>query len=1081
MKKLVLIFTALLFVTGNVLIAQNLRITGTVTEQGTGLPLPYVSIMVKGTTTGVNSLDNGTYTINAAPNATLVFSFMGYKTVEVPVNNRTKIDLEMAQEALSLDQVVMVAYGTAKKESITGSISSVNSTSIEKRPISSVSGILEGQAAGVQVNNTYGQPGSDANIRIRGFTSVNGDNSPLYVMDGVPFNGNISDINPQDIESISVLKDAASSALFGNRASNGVILITTKKGKSDKIQLSASASQGFYNRGLKEYEKLNPYEYMEVMWKGARNNYMSTQPTVYPTKEIANSAASNTLISTYLKYNIFNKPNSGLFDSNGKIVSDAKILPGYDDLDWFKAIERVGYRQDYQINGNAASDKGSYYFSAGYLGEDGYVNSSDFKRFTARTNISIQPKKWLKLGMILSGSHQISNFSEGDPANPTQFINQFFFARNIAPIYPIYYHNMETGEYILDSNGNKIYDNGSIYSRPQYLDRHIVWEKELNKDITYRNTLGGQAFAEFDLYKGLKFITKADISLRNSENQGYDNAVIGDGAGNKGRANRTFYRYKNYTFQQQLTWSKEFGLHNIDLLAGHENYSYNYSYHYGFKTTETFSQGPELINFTDITTLTGYQVDYRTESYLSRARYNYDNKYFFETSFRRDGSSRFYKENRWGNFWSIGGSWTVSKEGFMAGTANIINSLKVRSSYGEVGNDASADFYAHMALYGLNQNANLGAVYKSQNEALDLQWETSTSLGVGIDASILDRMNLTFDYFDKRSKDLLFNVNLPLSAGATSTTVAEATVTKNLGSVSNRGVEFVFDADILRTKNFKWNVGFNATHYVNKIIRLPEQNRENGIISGTKRYVEGGGIFDFWLDKFVGVDQMTGRSLYLPDLDKFYIGTPEDGKTEIPSQYVVTIGDQKYTTYVTYSKKDWSGKAIPDLFGSFNTSFRFKNFDLSMLCTYSLGGKTLDNSYRNLMTALATPTALHKDLLKAWDGVPQGITETSPNRIDPKGIPVLDYSLSLYNDAVSDRFLQDASYLVIKNITLSYSFPKKITNKMNISSLSLNASIDNLATFTTLTGMDPQQSFAGLNNNGFVTARVLSLTINIKL
>ncbi len=1081
MKRFSLVITAILFSTLNVLFAQDIRVTGTVTEFGTDEPMAFVTVHLKGTTRGTTTLDDGSYVINAPANGTLVYSFVGYKTVEVPVENRAVIDVQIEYDAVTLGEVVMVAYGTAPRESITGSISSVNTKAIEKRPVSSVSGVLEGQAAGVQVNNTYGEPGSDATIRIRGFGSVNGSNAPLYVVDGVPFSGSISDLNPQDIESISVLKDAASSALFGNRASNGVILISTKRGSSNTIQLTANVNQGIYNRGIKEYERLDAKEWMEVMWKGHRNNLLISQPDSYPTVQSANQEATQTLVPTYLKYNIFNAPETALFDSNGNMLPTVDILPGYDDLDWNDYIERLGYRQDYTVTGNAASDKSSYYFSAGYLDEEGYVKSSDFQRFTGRANISVQPRKWIKAGLTLSGSHQIANSTTGDAGSPTTYVNPFYYGRNMSPIYPVYLHDMETGEYLLDSEGNKQYDNGNMYGRPQNLDRHIVWETALNMDRTYRNTLGSQAYVDINFLKDFKFTLKGDMSLRNTENQTYNNATIGDGAGNKGRASRTFYRYKNYTFQQQLTWKKEFGLHNVDLLAGHENYSYNYSYTYGYKTTETFEGGPELINFTEITRLNGYQNDYRTESYLTRGRYNYDNKYFAEASFRRDGSSRFHPDNRWGNFWSIGGSWTISKEDFMSGLKHHINSLKLRTSYGEVGNDAGVSYYGYLALYGMAQNANIGAAYKTQNEAADILWETTSSFGIGIDGTFFDRLNVSLDYFDKRSKDLLFDVNLPLSAGATSTSDAEATITKNLGSVSNRGVEFVIDADIIRTKDFRWNLGLNGTYLKNKIVTLPEQNRENGIISGTKKYVEGRGIYDFWMYQFVGVDQYTGMSLYKPDFDLYYIGEAVEGKDEFPAEYLVQIEDDYYTTNSSYSMKDWSGSAIPDFYGSFNTTLSYKNFDLSALFTYSLGGKTIDYSYRSLMSVTANPSALHKDLLNAWNGTPGDVIVDSDKRIDPNGIPMPNYDQSKFTDAVSSRWLVDASYFVIKNVALSYTLPQRIANKMDISGMTVNFSVDNLATFTKLQGMNPQQSFAGTNNNAFVTARVFSLGLNIRL
>lgn len=342
-----------------------------------------------------------------------------------------------------------------------------------------------------------------------------------------------------------------------------------------------------------------------------------------------------------------------------------------------------------------------------------------------------------------------------------------------------------------------------------------------------------------------------------------------------------------------------------------------------------------------------------------------------------------------------------------------------------------------------------------------------------------DRANLSVEYFDKRSRDLLFDVYLPLSAGATSTSDAEATITKNLGSVSNRGFEFIFDVDVIKSRGLIWNVGLNATTLRNKIVTLPEQNRENGIIDGTKKYMEGHGIYDFWMHQFVGIDQMTGKSLYLPDLENYTIG--DNGENQIPEDYVVQIGDDYYTTYTTYAKKDWSGSAIPDVYGSFSTSLSYKNFDFSVLCTYALGGKTMDYSYQSLMSVTATPSAIYKDVLKSWDGIPSGMTENSPDRIDPNGIPIIDYGLSTYTNATSSRFLQDASYLVVKNVTFGYRFPRNITNKLDISTLAVNLSIENLATFTKLRGMNPQQSYSGVNQNAFVTARVFSLGINLKL
>ena len=1056
------------------------RIKGVVTDV-TGQPIIGASILVKGTTMGTVSNVDGEFNLTVPSGQdVLVVSFIGMETQEVMLDGKTTVSVVLNENTIGMDEVMVVAYGTAKKESLTGAISSISDNKIKSRPVTNVASVLEGNVSGVQINNTYGEPGSGPTIRIRGFTSVNGSNSPLYVIDGVPFGGSIADLNPQDIDNISILKDAASAALYGNRASNGVILITTKKGRGKGVTVDVNINQGVYNRGIKEYERVGADDFMEIMWKGYRNALMYDNPTTYSSYELANQEASETLIDTYLKYNIYNKADDALFDDDGNLVSDAHVLSGYDDLDWYDYVERLGYRQDYSVSGRGATDKSNYFFSASYLDEKGYVVSSDFNRFTGRANISVTPRKWIKTGVNLSGSHQVSNNTTGGTSSSSAYANPFNMARNMAPIYPVYYHDMETGEYILDDNGEKIYDSGSEYSRPQSLDRHVIWESELNMDRTYKNTLQGIAFMDITFLKDFKLSVKGDLNVRNTENQTYNNATIGDGAGNSGRAKRVFYRYKNYTFQQQLTWAKEYGSHNVDVFVGHENYSYNYAYTYGYKTTETFEGGTELSNFTEITSLDGYQNNYRTESYLSRARYNYDNKYFGEVSFRRDGSSRFAEDNRWGNFWSAGASWLVSKEPFMEPYADIVDYLKLRASYGEVGNDASVGYYGYMALYTIDQNGNLGAAYKSQNEATDIQWETASSFGVAVEGNLYKRLNFSLEYFDKRSKDLLFDVNLPLSAGATSSSSASATISKNIGSVSNRGVEFSFDADLLRTKNVTWNVGASATIMKNKILTLPEENRENGIISGTKKYMEGHGIFDFWMYQFAGVDQMTGNSLYLPNTEDYTIGV-DGGSNEIPEEYLVQINGDYYTTYTTYAKKDWSGSAMPDVFGNFSTSVRYKNFDFSVLCTYSVGGKTLDYSYQGLMQVTATPGAVHKDVLKSWNGIPEGMTENSENRIDPDGTPAINYSLSSRNNATSTRFLQNGSYLVVKNVGVNYNLPRRYTNALDISGLSVGLSVENLLTVTSLQGMNPQQSFAGTNSNAFVTARVFSLGINVKL
>lgn len=1073
--KLSSVFTLLALLLVQFTFAQEKNITGTVTESS-GELLMGATIIVLGTSKGASTDFDGNFSINASEGDKLEFSYMGYATEVITVDSKDFYDVVLTPDANVLNEVLVVAYGTASKESITGSVSSINSDAITKRPISNAAGALEGSAAGIQVNNTSGQPGSEPNIIIRGFTSVNGSNAPLYVVDGVPYGGNISDISPADIESISVLKDASASTLYGNRASNGVIMITTKSGKGEG-SMNVSVSQGFFNRGIAEYDRIGPDDFMEVMWKGYRNSLLTDNPNMG--MDEANAIASNSLIDDYLKLNIYNLADDELFTADGKLRSDARILDGYrNDLDWYDGIERTGYRQEYNVSARNSNDKGGIYYSVGYLDEKGYVNRAEFDRINGRINADYQAKDWLKYGANIAGSHQKSGTLSATTDNANSFVNPFMFSRNIAPIYPVHMHDKETGEYILDEDGNKMYDDGDR-TRTQYVGRHTIWENELNRQRSYRNTLSGQVYADINFLEDFTLTLLGDLNVRNSENQSYNNAIIGDGAGNGGRASRAIYRYKNYTGQQLLNWNKSFGDHHVEVVAGHENFYDNYNYLYGYKTTETFAGKEDLINFTEITNLYDYGHTYATEGYFSRAKYNYNQKYFAEASFRRDGSSKFSKNKRWGNFWSIGGSWIISKEDFF--NIDKIDNLKFRASYGEVGNDMGASRYAYHALYNIAQNANMAALYKSQNAADDLIWETSSSFGASLEGRAFDRLNFNIEYFNQYSQNLLFDINLPLSSGATSTGTAESTIAQNIGTISNSGLELSFDVDVLRGHDWYWNVGANATFMKNKITKLPEENRENGLISGNFKRVEGRSIYDFYTYQFVGVDQLTGDALYEVDSEVYNVNGSNPNGDAVPDEFLTEINGVYYTTNTTYGRRDWSGSAIPDVFGSFSTELGWKNFTLSGIFTYSIGGKVYDYSYASLMSMSGTPGALHSDILNSWDGAPEGMTETSADRIDPKGTPVIDFTRSAYNNATSNRFLQDGSYLVVKNISLSYNLPQNLVERMNVSSMHFTASVENLVTFTKLKGMNPQQSFAGSSQNAFVTPRIFTVGINVGL
>ena len=1074
--------------------AQNIQVNGNVKSQ-TGEAVPFASVVVKGTSTGVASDVDGNFSIEAPANATLVISSIGFTTQEAAIEGRKVINIILAPDTEFLDDVVVVAYGTAKKESVTGAIATVKSESIEKRPVTSVSNVLEGMSAGV-LALPGGDPGDDAAIRIRGIGSPNGSNSPLYVIDGVPFGGNISDLNPNDIESLTVLKDATSAALYGNRASNGVIIITTKRGKSDKVGISVNVNQGVFTRAIPEYDKVNPQQFMQVFFDGYANNLQSGSNPL--SKEAAIATVREEFLDYIGDYNIFDVPTADLFNEEGVFNPNAKILAGYDDLNWWDYTMRTGYRQDYNVSGSGASEKSNYYFSVGYLNEQGQTVNSDFSRWSGRSNMSLTPVKWLKVGMNIGASWQSQNYRS---TGTTSYANPLYQAHVMAPIYPVFLHNAD-GSYLLDADGAKQYDSGDLRSRPQYNARCAIWEAELDTRFNERITLNSQVYADITFLKDFTLSIKGDVGLRNNYDRTYNNAIIGDGKGSNGRTSRTRYLYRNYTFQQLLNWRHSFGDHTLEALAGHENYDYNYDYQYDYKQNQALPGGIELDNFVIMTSMDGYKSGYRQESFLSRLKYDYMNKYFLEGSFRRDGSSRFAPGHKWGNFWSVGATWAISREEFMK-NLDWVDNLRYRVSYGQVGNDASVGYYGYMLLYELGEKyGNNPASYKTQNAAPEIRWESENSFSTALEGRVFDRANFTFEYFNKTTKDLLFDKEHPTSTGGISGSDVTTAETQNIGSVRNRGIEITMDVDIIKTRDFTWNIGVNATWMKNTILKLPDTDitnydgLQNAMRNGTKLWAEGHGIYDWHLYQYVGVDQMTGRALYQIDDEKYYIldenkiGDRWDeesksmvhdfNKSKVSSTYAVVIDGKEYVTNTTYAKRDWAGSSLPKVYGSFNTGFRYKNFSLTALFTYALGSKCMDYAYQDLMSVSTSPHTYHIDVLNSWNGVPEGMTEESADRITTSVHPGINAYWSSYSNATSTRFLVSGNYLIVKNVNLAYSLPRKKVEKIGLSNVTFSASIDNLYTFTARKGMNPQQAWSGLVYGSYVnTPRVGTVGVKV--
>ena len=1034
MKRIKFLFTLAAILLTGVVSAQNITVKGTVADRETGEPIPFASIQVKGTTTGVSADIDGRFSLNVPSNATLIFSFVGYKTIEVPVSGRSTIHVDLEVDTETLEEVVFVAFGTVAKKDFTGSAVALESKKIESRPLTNVANALEGIAAGVQFTSAGGQPGSSGGIRIRGFGSINASSSPLYVVDGVPFDA-ISNLNADDIENITILKDAASSALYGSRAANGVVLVTTKKGRSEKVQFNVKVNQGISTRAIQEYERLDPYQYYPMEWEALRNAYLSADGSTY-TMETASLEASKKIYSQLLN-NPFNVANDQIVSADGKLNPAAKLLYT-EDLDWAKGISRIGHKQEYSLSAGGATAKTDYYMSIGYMDEEGFSIKSYMERANARLNMNVQPRKWIKAGVNLAATMANSNVTSD--GSSTAYVNPFYFSRFIGPIYPIYEHDA-SGAIKLDAKGEKIYDwaNRGASASP---GRHVIAETLWNDNLYKRNLVNARAYIDITFFEGFKFSINGGYDFRNYLNSDYENPRVGDGAP-AGRASIENYRYDTYNFNQLLTYVKSFNNHNIDVLLGHESYKNDYKYTYGMKQGLIAEGNPELINFTTINSLYTYSQAYRTEGYMARANYNYNHKYYVSASFRRDATSRFYKDARWGNFWSVGGLWRLDQESFIA-SQPWISALKLRASYGSVGNDGTSSWYQWQSLYGILNNANAsGFIQSTQAGNKELQWEKNRSFDVALEFGFFDnRLNGQIEFFHRISDNLLFEVPLPTSSGVLSQW-------QNIGSMYNQGIELQLAGDVVRTKDFTWNILINASHIKNEITKLPQEE----IISGTKKYMVGHSMYDFWLRKWEGVDPQTGDALYLKDI--------KDAEGNVTGSEIVN----------DYTKADYYyvGTSIPDLYGSIQNSLTWKGFELSVLTTYQIGGQVYDSVYGSLMGHSGYGSAMHIDILNRWQK-PGDITE----------VPRIDTTKNPNQNAGSSRWLTSASYFSFKNITLAYSFPRKWAEKLDLSGIRIYASGENVYAFTARKGMDPQYSFAGTQSNVYSPARTITFGLNVQ-
>lgn len=972
------------------------------------------------------------------------------QTQEIAIKPNVKILLKSNTELL--EEVMVVAYGTAKKSAFTGSATVVDSKEIGKIQSSNVANALTGKVAGVQLNTSSGQPGATSpSIRIRGISSINAGNDPLIILDGAPYDGDLNNISSQDIESMTVLKDAASNALYGSRGANGVIIITTKKGNAGQTRVTVDAKWGSNSRATQDYNYItSPAQYYEMHYGALKNYYMNAQNMNATTAHI-NANNQLTASGDYgLGYNVYNVPTGQtLIGENGKLNPYATLgniieYKGQQYLvrpdDWMDEAYKNGLRQEYNFSISAGTDKSSFYASVSYLNNEGITTKSDFERLTGRLKADYQAKEWLKVGANMSYTHFDAN-SLGEDGSSSSSGNIFAYATTVAPIYPLYIRDGQ-GNIMVDKDGITRYDYGDKgnagLGRPILSGGNAYSANLLDTHNAEGNAMTATGFAEVRFLKDFKFTWTSGVNVLESRTSNYTNPYYGQYATQNGVAYKYHTRNLSYNHQQLLNYKKTFGLHNLEAMIGHESYRSQYYYLYASKSNSFDPTNTELAGAITENGNNSYTTDYNTEGYFGRVQYDYDEKYFLSGSYRRDASSRFHPDNRWGNFWSAGAAWIISKEDFF--NLEWVDMLKIKASYGSQGNDNIGNFRYVNTYTIANSNGHPAAVPNVMGNK-NITWETNGNFNAGVDFELFrGRLTGTIEYFYRKTSDMLFAFPLPPSFGYSS-------YYANVGDMRNQGVEAEFNGTIIKTNDFTWDLGLNFTHYKNKISYLPEERKTmvvdgvGGYSSGSYFFGEGEALYTYRLQQFAGVDQETGEALYWKNV--------KDDMGNV-------IGRE---ATADYASADYylCGTALPDVYGGFNTAFSYKGFDLSADFTYQIGGQVYDGDYAGMM---ASPTKsskgynFHADLLNAW--TPEHHTN----------IPRLQYGDN-YTSAASDRFLTNASYLSLQNINFGYTLPASMTRRANIEKIRVYLSADNIWVWSKRQGLDPRQSITGSVTNAY--------------
>ena len=1131
MKKLFLLLVTVLSV-ALCASAQTRTVTGTVLEEGSDEPIIGASVTAGNAKTGVATDVDGNFAIQVPDGVkTLTVSHIGMKTQKVNITGG-KLVIKLASEAENLSQIIVTGYGTVRAGAYTGSAGVVDAKELEDVQVSNVTNALSGKVAGVQTLSSNGQPGTGSTVLIRGVGSLNASTSPLYVVDGMPFEGDISAIATSDIESMTVLKDAASTALYGARGANGVIQITTKKGNEGAATITVDMKWGSNGRAIPNYDVItDKRQYLETVYQvlkntGARHHGQSTAA-------MQHQYANDNLWSS-IGYQTWTIPaGEWAVGTNGKFNPNA--VEGYSmgnyyflGDDWSKESLIHGLRQEYNISITGGTDRLKYYVSAAYLGDEGIIKNSHFNRFTSRANVDYQAKKWLKIGTSMAYTYQNSAYP-GDQtlSDATSTGNAFNLANTLAPVYPFYIRLAETKQIAYNTNyGKPIYDygEGADYGwGPTGMSRNTYGQANAIGALTYdvsdnlSDILDAKWYAILTPFKGFSLTGNVGYYIDNTRYHSIQNGVYGQFVDMGGGVSQEQQRQR--TINLQLLGQYDFTVaqdHNFSVMAGFENSAMRIEDVWG-NGNNLYNPGwPYLDNVIDSKNNGGYEASLVHRGFLGRLRYDYAGKYYVTASIRRDGSSRFHKDHRWGTFWSASAGWDVSKEAFMREYADTWDILKLKFSYGQNGNDGiGANYIAYADQYQIGGGDgvwNDATLYYKGNK--DITWEKSDALNTGIDFSLKSGLvSGSVEYFQRTVSDMLFNMPTAPSLGYSS-------VPMNIGKMRNAGVEIDLNVRPVNTKDITLDLNANLTFGWNKVLKLPSEilntrenyipNSKKGWLTGSRYFQEGKSMYNLWYVEYGGVnpengnpqwwtwspkqEMENGKPVFNEDGTPKYVTAPEfddNGKpvmiqsrdaegnllwnpdgTPKMEQKQYTVKERSLTE--TYSDayengRVQTGNIMPKGYGGFGFDLQAYGFDLSMSFAYQFGGKILDYGYQNF-TSVSNQNIgqnFHKDVLGAW---------TAEN---PTAFPVLDGEANSAASSASTRYLISSNYLSLNNITFGYTLPAKITSKLQLKSVRLYFAAENVALWSKRKGLDPRQGFVSSENLTYSPIRSFSGGIKV--